>query len=763
MEELKKAEQAFKGQGAADEIKAAALGNLKAWLEDPRLVDYRPYIRNLVDGGRFALLLDCFWRMMPFGTGGRRGPVGAGPNRINPFTIALSVQGHCEYLKEIFPGERDLKVVVAYDVRCFYDLRGLYKGVKGVLDALSSRDLARTAAMTYAANGVTAFVVGALADEPGRPACSDRYISTPELSFLIRELGGVGGLNVSASHNHPDDNGGKFYNRHGGQEIPPHDEKLLGVVERVTDVRSMPYAQARDKGLIRFVPAELHESYIAMNEALCPTRSRSARVAFTPLCGTGLTTVKETLDRLGFQVFAVPEQSKYDGSFASVRYRIGNPEVPESMDRLAEVAREHGCDAGFATDPDADRLGLVVPDGKGGFAFVNGNEIGVALTESIFSAVRRKGTPARPIFINTVVTTDLQRIIARRYGGQVVGDLMVGFKYHGDVLGKLEEHGRFPAAAAAAGQDRVEGALADFAFATEESHGYLLTPRVRDKDACGAAVHLAGLASRLKDEGRTFLGFLRDIYRVYGYHRAVVRSLVMEGITGLTRIRTIQDRLRAAPPTRVGEFAVTRFVDFHKVGGPLKSSTDEASRNVLLFLLDGGEGRTIRLVIRPSGTEPKTKIYVEVPSPAPLACTLDEARSADLAQVTDLALDRLMTETDALATRVGNAFMRFCLGPEVLGDAYGEVPEESFLVSDLVPVDSKLGLCTAVLPAMVDGLATGRTDAEIRAALEAALKPFGEQPLGLVRKAALAWIDRASVEGRLAAALATRARALFAT
>jgi phosphoglucomutase len=759
---MKDVREGFDRIGARPEIVASALESLGAWLSDPRLVAYRPYIERLATTGAYAELLDSFWRMMPFGTGGRRGPVGAGPNRINPHTICLSVQGHCEYLRHLFGAADDLRVVVAYDVRTFYDLRGRYRGVDGVLAGLSSRDLARMSAEVYAANGIRAIVVGPLADEgDGAPATAS-FISTPELSFLIRELEASGGLNISASHNHPDDNGGKFYNRDGGQEVPPNDEILLDAVEGVAEVHAMPYAEARRRGLIRFVPPELHERYLDVNVALCPTPSRSARVAYTPLCGTGMTTVHEALGRLGFEIALVPEQAVYDGAFANVKYRIGNPEVPDSMDRLAEVARAAGCHVGFATDPDADRLGMIVPDGQGGFEFVGGNEIGVLLVESILATKKRKGKlPARPIFINTLVSSSLQREIARRYGCQIVGDLMVGFKYMGDVLGHIERSGRYPPGGAVPGKDSVEGTLDDFVFTTEESHGYLLTHRIRDKDACGAAVHLAGLASELLDTGRTFRGYLRDIYRVYGYRRSALRSLVMEGIVGLERIRCIQEVLRASPPTAIAGLAVRRFVDNRVVGGPLVSGTDAANRNVLLFELEGAGGRAIRLVVRPSGTEPKTKIYVEVPARRALTGVLPDAAPEELARIGDAELDRDIREADAEAARIGDAFIRFCLGKEVLGDAYPEIPGAALEVSDLVPVDHKIRVAVEVLPELGRGATAGSDAAALGAWLDAALAPLGKDARGLIRRAALSWIDAEARARRLDAAAAETVRLLF--
>jgi phosphoglucomutase/phosphomannomutase len=715
-----------------------ALVNIEEWLTGEQYSDYLPYIDYLIDNEKWTVLLDSFWRMMPFGTGGRRGPVGAGPNRINPYTISLSVQGHCEYLKQEQPEGTDLKVVVAHDVRQFFDMRQLYTGVKGVLFELTSLDMARYCAMTYAANGIKAYVVGNLQDTETEKKCTDRYLSTPELSFLIREYNCVGGLNVSASHNHPDDNGGKFYNRYGGQEIPPDDEKLLKVVEKVKNVKTMPYDEAVEKGLIEYVSKQSHDKYIDLNAGLSQTDNRSARLAFSPLCGTGSTTVYETFLKLGYDVKTVKEQADFDGSFKSVRYRIANPEVPDSMDLLEKVAKAENCDIGFSTDPDADRLGIIVKDGSGEYKFVNGNEIGVILVQSIISSYKKNNKiSSKSLFANTLVTSSLQRAIAKENGLQVVGDLMVGFKYIGDVLRSLEDAGQFPVGDAK-GRDSVTGTPDDYIFGCEESHGYLLTPHVRDKDACGAAVHLAGLTSELKENNRTLLDMLRDIYKVYGYHRNVLRSLVMEGIDGLNYIKKIQDVLRSNPPKEISGMKVINFVDNCVVGGPLKSSTDEASRNVLMFELDGGKGVVIRLVVRPSGTEPKTKIYVEVPSTQKIGGILDDTSSEQLSAVSDAQLDEIIKETNERASKIGNEFIRYCLGPDVLGDVYSAIPDESLLVSDLVTVDNKIALCTSILPALADKIKAGE---ELDKWLDGQLKPFGEDARGLVREAASAWIS----------------------
>jgi phosphoglucomutase len=731
--------QAFDTLHVSAEIKQQALASVERWLTVPEYAPYHSYIHHLVRTENWELLLDSFWRMMPFGTGGRRGPVGAGPNRINPYTISLSVQGHCNYLKEVMGEAGELSVVVAHDVRQFLDLRGIYTGLTGVLTGMTSLDLARVSATTYAANGIKALVVGPLKDGEQRQKCTETYISTPELSFMIRYYGAVGGLNISASHNHPDDNGGKFYNRYGGQEIPPDDEVLLQMVEQVREVKTMAYSDAVESGFIEFVSQKAHKKYVALNTALVHTESRSAKIAYTPLCGTGMTTVYETLNALGFDVVKVAEQSLYDGSFKSVRYRIGNPEVPDSMDLLEKTAIVEDCDVGFATDPDADRLGMIARDANGIWEFINGHEIGVLLIQSIISAKKKKGNwDDRGIFVNTLVTTSLQRTIARSNGLQVVGDLMVGCKYIADVLRRLEDNGEYPWPPVD-GKDSVKGHPGNYVFGTEESHGYLVSPDIRDKDACGAAVHLAGLASDLKDEGKTIRSYLRDIYRVYGYHRNDQRSLVMEGIEGLHRIRKIQDMLRSNPPREIAGLSVIRFTDNHVVGGPLLSSTDEASRNVLLFELDGGQDTVIRLVVRPSGTEPKTKIYVEVPSTRKIGGTSDDVSQTMLATISNDELDGIVEETDRRATAISDEFIRYCLGPAVLGNTFPTLPKESLLVSDLVTVDNKIALCTTVLPALLLRIEQGQ---EVEQWLSEQLKTFGEDAIGLVSRAAKAWINR---------------------
>ncbi|MGD8395757.1 MAG: phospho-sugar mutase, partial [Candidatus Eiseniibacteriota bacterium] len=588
------ARQGFDALEVSPSVREAALANLGTWLESEDFAEYQPQLEWLIETGQFALLLDSFYQVLPFGTGGRRGPVGPGTNRFNAFTLATSVAGHIAFLRDRF-GADGLRVVIAHDTRCFHDVKGLYNAeLPDPLRGTSSRDFAELAARVYTGQGVEVFLppVGVA-------------VATPELSFSIRRLGAHGGLNVSASHNPPDDNGGKFYDQRGGQEVPPLDQQMVDRVAGITRVDTTGNRQ-----LERIVPEAVHEAYIALNRGLSVSSNRQARIVFTPLHGTGLRTVGEVLRGEGFEVLTVPEQSTPDGRFPAVPFGVANPEVPDSMNMAVELARREGADLVLATDPDADRIGARVPLPGGEAPFLTGNELGALVVDAVLAGRRRQGTlPARPLVMRTEVTSDLVSRAARAHGAVVIDDLLVGFKYVAAVLDCLEREGRY--------RD-LEAAPGDFVAAVEESHGVLLTGEVRDKDAAGAALILAELAADAKQAGRTLIDVRDDLYRRVGYVANRLTSIVMKGAAGQEAISTIQNRLREAPPEAIGGRRVTAFLDHWDASagsrfGPIRSETDRASRNVLVFHLEG-EGRVI---IRPSGTEPKNKTYVEVGS-APL-------------------------------------------------------------------------------------------------------------------------------------------------
>ena len=584
------ADPAYKQQAAA---------NLQRWLTEPEFAAYRPQIEWLMQTKQFAGLLDRFYQILPFGTGGRRGAVGIGPNRMNLWTLGASVQGHCEYLKERFPDVSPLKVVLAYDVRRFEDQRKSYNpDLPNPVLHLSSRDFAVHAARIYTANGIHAHILA-----EGSP----RYLATPELSFTIRQLAAHGGLNISASHNPPDDNGGKFYDERGGQPVPPDDQIMADIVDQITAIKEMPWAEAVRAGRIHFLDEGPHKAYIDLSRKqslVRPPRFDEALVVFTPLCGVGSMTALETLEQQGFRVQTVAEQMKPDGQFPSVT-QTPNPEVPASMDRAQALAEQVGADIVLSTDPDADRIGAMVPS-QDGYRVLNGNTICALLTYFKLEKLAAAGLmPPNPIVITTLVTTGLVGRIARHFQAQLVDNLLVGFKYIAEVLWQLEQNGRY---------DDVQGTPEDFVIGSEESHGVLLTARIRDKDAAGAALLLAELALDQKRHGKNVVDYLVTIERKFSYFRNEVRNIVMPGIEGKQNMARMLGRLRAQPPAAIAGIDVTRFDDLQDEEcwmGPLKGATNRAARNFLFWTL----GDLGRIALRPSGTEPKAKAYIEACSP----------------------------------------------------------------------------------------------------------------------------------------------------
>ncbi len=674
----------------------AALRNLTAWWNGAQYAAFRPQLESLARRQQWDLLFDSFYRVMPFGTSGRRGPVGIGPNRLNQETVITSVQGHVHYMRRHYP-DTPLRVVVAYDVRVFRDLRGLYDpAVSNPLLGVSSRDFARLAAAVYAANGVEVYTVRQ----------DDFYMATPELSFAIRHLHAHGGLNISASHNHPDDNGAKFYMASGGQPIPPDDEELAREVEAVKDVPTASFDEAVRAGRVQWWDAPLHERYIEANLSCSIDRSaRQARIVYSPLHGTGRYTVGEILPRAGFDVRFVERQMQPDGAFPEVKFRVPNPEVPESMELVLEEARQCGADAGFATDPDADRLGVVVPS-DGTWRFLTGNEIAVILAAYVIEARQEKQTlPSHGFMIKTAVTTELLSRIARANGVQMVGDLLVGFKYVGQVLDAIERDGRF---------GDVRGTPDDFLLAAEESNGFLVSPQLRDKDAAGGAVLLAELCARVRQRGSTLGAYLIDVYRRYGYATNVGYSLIMEGVAGLELVSRIMNELRRRPPQLVEGRKLLQATDYwdEQAFGTIRSGTDRSSRNFVRLAYAGD----LLASVRPSGTEPKIKIYVErVFDPAPSWAGDGFAaarREMDAAtdEATLVLVDQLLRLVDI------------------------DLPRPALVLSSLVSLDNRIDFAQRFLPELEAQLRGARAGDATRLTswADGRLKPYGSDPRYLV-------------------------------
>jgi phosphoglucomutase/phosphomannomutase len=637
MDMLARVREGFRTVEAEAVHKERALEFLGRWLSESAFAAYRPQLEWLIGKSQWAGLLDRFYQILPFGTGGRRGAVGIGPNRMNLWTLGASVQGHCEYLKEQFSETGAVQVVLAYDVRKFEDRRRQYNpDLPNPVLHLSSKNFAQHAAEVYTANGIHASIL---------PDNSSRYLATPELSFTIRYLRAQGGLNISASHNPPDDNGGKFYDDRGGQPVPPDDQIMADLVDQVATIKHLAWPDAVRSGRVHFLDDAPHKAYIDLcrRQSLVPApRPDEIKLVFTPLHGVGSMTAMEVLVQQGFRVLPVVEQMNPDGQFTNVT-QTPNPEVPASMDRAMDLARAQKADLLLATDPDADRLGGMVPAGSQGeeWLFLNGNMLAALVTHFKLSRLAEQGRlPSAPIVVKTLVTSAIITRIARHFQAQVVDNLLVGFKYIAEVLWQLEQHG---------GYEEVRGTPEDFVIGCEESHGILATPHIRDKDAGSAALLLAELALDLRRQGRTVTDYFHALERQFGHFQSEVRNIVLPGIEGKETMFKMLNLLRKAPPGEIGGLQVTAFEDLLDEKcwlGPYRGATDQAARNFLVFRL----GESARIALRPSGTEPKVKAYVEVSSaPCPAGATASQWK-------------KVCTEVDEQARRLADDFMNKALG-----------------------------------------------------------------------------------------------------
>jgi len=470
-------------------------------------------------------------------------------------------------------------------------------------------------------------------------------------------------------------------------------------------------------------PAD-RQSYIDLNLALrLGSGTGGAKIVFTPLHGTGRNTVGLCLQAMGFeegkQFFTVESQKEYRGDFANVKFRTPNPEVPESLEDAIEVAKQVDADLILATDPDADRIGGAVP-WQGEYVFLNGNEFAAILTRYRFESLKRAGKlPSRPVVMKTQVTTELMAEIGKAYGASVIGDLLVGFKYVGDIIDHFEREGRF---------GTVEAGTADFIVGAEESHGLLVTPEVRDKDAAGAAVVLAELAAECKKSGGTIYGYLLDTYKRYGYFRSMLRSTIMQGAAGTAAMKQIQQHLRTSPPAEVAGRTIESVNDYWDTAkwGDFKSETDRSARNFITFQFEGG----LKVSIRPSGTEPKNKIYIE------------KGMEPIGADVSDDQFDKTCRQVDAEVEDFSNAFMKMMLA--IVGV---ELPGYSYLISDLVALGRKQHFGETFLPefeSRAKALLAGEGDKEaVGHWIDAELRSYGPDSRLLVAKAFRAYLAEA--------------------
>jgi phosphoglucomutase/phosphomannomutase len=643
---------------------------LRTWLSGALPFAHPKILARHLDVERVPLLFDAFWQELPFGTGGRRGRVGYGANRMNETTVAMTVQGHCDYLRRQAGSGARLEVVVANDVRVFRDLAGTYRflGASHPLLGVSSRSLARLACEIYAGNEIGAWFV-----DPKNDAA---MLTTPQLAHLIDAFGAAGGINLSASHNPPDDNGVKTYDSYGSQPVAPEDQQLIDVMAKATEVRRLPFSEALARGLVRDLPPEQRRAYVDLHVALfrgLPAPVADVPITYTPLCGCGIDSVGRVLEHLGFPL-RIPEDQRPDGSFASIPFRAPNPEVPQATAPACAFADRHGSEIVLSSDPDADRVGLEVKLEDGSWFHFDGNQIAAVL--GYFLMLDPEGPRRRGLVIETLVTTKiLSRIVEQAGDSVILDDLLVGFKYVADVMKRL---GRGESVRG------VSCAPERLVLAAEESHGVIMIPSIRDKDATPACMMLASLHQRLRRRGSNLLDYYVGILEQLGGYDNLNRSIVMQGAEGILKKDRIMESLRRDPPAQIGGARVLRVLDYWDEArfGPFVSHSDRLPRDVIQLQTEG-----FVVTVRPSGTEPKLKFYLQLLPGAGAPTVHGRALLGALrARASELALG---VYADLLA-RIGLALEPFAL----------KLP-------DIVDLDRKLEFQQRTAPALRDALARG--------------------------------------------------------
>ncbi|QHS59833.1 phospho-sugar mutase [Chitinophaga agri] len=524
-------------------------------------------------------LADAFYRSLEFGTGGLRGIMGVGTNRMNKYTVGMATQGFANYLKQAFTGE--IKLAIAHDSRN------------------NSRYFAEVAANVLAANGIKVYLFESL-----RP--------TPELSFTIRHLGCQGGIVLTASHNPKEYNGYKAYWNDGAQLVPPHDKNVIREVEKIASIDEVKWSG----GEANIIPIgkDVDEAYLQVLKSLSIQpdvikAQHDLKIVYTPIHGTGITLVPEILKRYGFtNVHVVEEQSTPDGNFPTVVYP--NPEESEAMSIGLKKAKELDAAILLGTDPDSDRVGIAVKDLKGEWVLLNGNQTAVLLFNYIIEGRRQKGLAGDTDYVcKTVVTSDLIDVFAARNNVSCY-NVLTGFKWIADLIRKKE------------GKEK-------FICGGEESYGYMIGDSVRDKDAIASVALICEMAAYALSQGRSLYEQLIDIYVKYGYYKENLISITKKGMKGAEEIADMMRGYRENPPSTINGSKVVTLYDYElQQVKDLKTGDikpiDLPKSNVLQFLLEDGS----KISARPSGTEPKIKFYFSVNQPLENAAGFDAATRA---------------------------------------------------------------------------------------------------------------------------------------
>ncbi|UOE52350.1 phospho-sugar mutase [Mucilaginibacter sp. SMC90] len=546
------------------ELDPTILQKANSWLQGNYDADVKQEIQKLIDDKAYTELTDSFYRDLEFGTGGLRGTMGPGSNRINKYTIGAATQGLANYLKKTYPGEK-IKVAIAHDSRNNADF------------------FSTITAEVFSANDIYVYFFKAL-----RP--------TPELSFAVRHLGCKSGVMLTASHNPKEYNGYKAYGADGGQFVAPHDKAVMDEVAAISSVDDIKFN--RVDANIEEIGEEIDELYLSKITELSVSpdaiaRQKDLKIVYSPIHGTGITLTPQALKRFGFEnVILVEEQITPDGNFPTVIYP--NPEEKEALTLALKKAQETDADLVLATDPDADRVGIAVKNTDGEFVLLNGNQTGAMLINYLLSAWEEKGKlTGKEYIVKTIVTTNLIERIAEAKNVTYYNTL-TGFKYIGELMTHFEGKQTF-----------IGGG--------EESYGYLIGELVRDKDAVVSSAFIAEMTAYYKDKGSSLFEALIDTYVQYGFYKEKLISLTKKGKTGAEEIKEMMEKFRTNPPATLGGSKVTTLKDYEKrIETDLVSNTTKPielpTSDVLQFITEDGS----IISARPSGTEPKIKFYCSV-------------------------------------------------------------------------------------------------------------------------------------------------------
>lgn len=536
-------------------------------------------------------ILDRFYRCLEFGTAGLRGVIGAGTNRINYYTVCQATQGLADYLNAHYDNP---SVAIGYDSR------------------IKSDYFSTEAAKVLAANGVKVYLYKEL--QP-----------TPCISFAIRYFKTSSGIILTASHNPAKYNGYKCYNRNGYQMTDEEAEETYGFIRKInyfTGIKSMSFDDALSNGMIEYMGDDVIDAFLdeVVKQCVNPDIIKKAglKVIYTPLNGTGNKPVRKILGRIGIdEVYVVPEQEKPDGNFPTCPFP--NPEIKQAFECALKMADEIKPDLLLATDPDCDRVGIAVKDGKGGYKLMSGNEVGVMLLNYLLSQKKEKGSlSSSSIAVKSFVSTDLAEKIAKKYNC-TVKNLLTGFKYIGELITQLEAQGRAD----------------DFVMGFEESYGYLAGTHARDKDAVVASMLICEMAAFYKVQGKGLAQVMDSLYDEFGYYLNTVSSYTFEGALGMEKMAGIMNGLRENPPESFGGMDITVIDDYKtsvstNIADRTASAIELPKSNVLAYSLTDGN----KIIVRPSGTEPKIKAYIT-------AIGKDRASAQAVA-------DKLQADADAL-------------------------------------------------------------------------------------------------------------------